>query len=265
MKSLLLLTILLLAACTPAPVCNEPYILVGNECCLDENNNNICDRDDPKPELKLEDVKEEQVTQGELEVLEEAKKLTAAEQMLDLIDQRVKSYTFITTYDKYDGSTWFIKNDIQLTRIDLHDVLTLKPGEFVDLLVFNNSDNTLKGYCRRKEHVCRDSLEREFDLDYRTYWVDTPVDILKTYKNKKEIVFKERSEIIDDRTATMLVYQEGKTKTTIWVDSHFGIPLKILKEKGKDKRVTTFENMAVNTVKDDVFHAFNVRPRAGRS
>jgi len=27
-------------------VCNKPYILVGNSCCLDKNNNNICDNDE---------------------------------------------------------------------------------------------------------------------------------------------------------------------------------------------------------------------------
>ncbi|MDO8740519.1 MAG: hypothetical protein Q7J54_02995 [Candidatus Woesearchaeota archaeon] len=32
-------------------VCNKPYILVGTFCCLDQNNNKICD-DDEKPEVK---------------------------------------------------------------------------------------------------------------------------------------------------------------------------------------------------------------------
>ncbi len=29
-----------------SPVCNSPYILVGNSCCLDQNLNNICDKDE---------------------------------------------------------------------------------------------------------------------------------------------------------------------------------------------------------------------------
>ncbi|MFC1454867.1 hypothetical protein ACFLQI_02135 [Candidatus Undinarchaeota archaeon] len=28
------------------PICNPPYILVGTECCLDTNNNAICDGDE---------------------------------------------------------------------------------------------------------------------------------------------------------------------------------------------------------------------------
>ena len=27
-------------------VCNKPYILVGTDCCLDQNDNSICDRDE---------------------------------------------------------------------------------------------------------------------------------------------------------------------------------------------------------------------------
>lgn len=29
------------------PVCNKPYILVGTDCCLDQNDNSICDLDEP--------------------------------------------------------------------------------------------------------------------------------------------------------------------------------------------------------------------------
>ena len=38
-------------------VCNKPYILVGNSCCLDSNKNDICDSDEVK-EVKTEEVNE---------------------------------------------------------------------------------------------------------------------------------------------------------------------------------------------------------------
>ncbi|HLC61223.1 MAG TPA: hypothetical protein VJJ52_07390 [Candidatus Nanoarchaeia archaeon] len=50
-KFLLFLVILsgiILVSCTSKPVCNKPYILVGNECCLDKDSNNICDKDEIK-------------------------------------------------------------------------------------------------------------------------------------------------------------------------------------------------------------------------
>ncbi len=51
MKGLMLLSLALISAvlisgCIQQPVCNKPYILVGTSCCLDTNNNDICDSDD---------------------------------------------------------------------------------------------------------------------------------------------------------------------------------------------------------------------------
>lgn len=48
--SALFLTAFLLQGCTTTNnaqvVCTKPYILVGTSCCLDENNNGICDKDE---------------------------------------------------------------------------------------------------------------------------------------------------------------------------------------------------------------------------
>jgi hypothetical protein len=48
---LLALMVLLVSGCVEqapsAPVCARPYILVGTECCLDENGDGVCDRDKP--------------------------------------------------------------------------------------------------------------------------------------------------------------------------------------------------------------------------
>jgi len=60
--ALLVLAILVLAGCTTV-ICNPPYIQMGNACCLDSNNNGICDSDEPAPEQPVREVvKEVQVT-----------------------------------------------------------------------------------------------------------------------------------------------------------------------------------------------------------
>jgi len=42
-----IVSLILLSGCAQEKfVCNEPYIQVGDACCLDENNNNICDSDE---------------------------------------------------------------------------------------------------------------------------------------------------------------------------------------------------------------------------
>jgi len=43
-----LIFIIILVSCTNKPTCNKPYILVGNECCLDKDDNGICDKDETK-------------------------------------------------------------------------------------------------------------------------------------------------------------------------------------------------------------------------
>ena len=45
----ILLSLFLISACTSQVSCNKPYILVGSSCCLDQNDNSICDNDEQKP------------------------------------------------------------------------------------------------------------------------------------------------------------------------------------------------------------------------
>lgn len=41
------ISLFFIAGCTDQKVvCNKPYILVGTGCCLDKDNNNICDKDE---------------------------------------------------------------------------------------------------------------------------------------------------------------------------------------------------------------------------
>ena len=64
MRRILLLVsliLLFLIGCLTQPivVCNKPYILVGTECCLDQNNNSVCDKDETINENKsLEKINE---------------------------------------------------------------------------------------------------------------------------------------------------------------------------------------------------------------
>ncbi len=56
-SSLIILTFLISSCANQPkqPVCNKPYILVGNECCLDKDSNSICDKDESKENLKAKE------------------------------------------------------------------------------------------------------------------------------------------------------------------------------------------------------------------
>lgn len=64
----LVVVVVLVSGCTQKPTCNKPYILVGGECCLDENDDRICDRNEVvngimKEETTITTKTEEEVTE----------------------------------------------------------------------------------------------------------------------------------------------------------------------------------------------------------
>ncbi len=74
------LFVIILSSCTPQNqpvVCNKPYILVGNSCCLDSNNNNICDNDEKQEDKKdVSETKKPVMDEEKKEVTATAKKQT---------------------------------------------------------------------------------------------------------------------------------------------------------------------------------------------
>ena len=70
----LCLAFLIIMGCQQGPVCNKPYILVGMDCCLDKDNNKICDSDEEVKQV-IEVVKEIPV----IKQVEEVKKIEPKE------------------------------------------------------------------------------------------------------------------------------------------------------------------------------------------
>lgn len=49
LATIALLTMLIASCANTGPVCNEPYIKVGDTCCLDSSGSGVCDRDEREP------------------------------------------------------------------------------------------------------------------------------------------------------------------------------------------------------------------------
>jgi len=73
----IVITILLISGCIEEEkfVCEKPYIQVGKECCLDENDNKICDKDELKEEGIEEIVEKEGLKEDEVEEMAEKEDL----------------------------------------------------------------------------------------------------------------------------------------------------------------------------------------------
>jgi len=99
----MLVLVLIIAGCSSQKVvCNKPYILVGSECCLDQDDNGICDKDEIKEEPEVE-VKEE----PKAEVNEESTESKFSLNDLQADINKVISYKTVLTKDTEDNTAEF--------------------------------------------------------------------------------------------------------------------------------------------------------------
>ncbi|MBW3003587.1 hypothetical protein KY328_03300 [Candidatus Woesearchaeota archaeon] len=104
------LSLLILTACTgPRVVCNDPYIRVGTECCLDYNTNAVCDND----ESMIPAVSEIESVGAAVEVLstesepseedeDETESITEKEDTSELSNLIITNAYWSTMYPKVD-------------------------------------------------------------------------------------------------------------------------------------------------------------------
>lgn len=122
---------LILAACSPqqaqqGPTCNKPYILVGTECCLDKNDNAICDKDETEQSSSytIGDLQADinKVLKGRFkyDVLTKSPAsnkdfdfYTDKQRLATLIAERDSSSQYIQLLDKFGISAFDIKSNSQ--------------------------------------------------------------------------------------------------------------------------------------------------------
>ena len=102
---LMIMCIVLMSGCTTEKkegvVCNPPYILVGNECCLDQNNNRVCDNDETK-----ETASDAEVTEKVNETIPETEKIDER----DVVDSWCRNWNNYGAY--FGGGTPATPNDV---------------------------------------------------------------------------------------------------------------------------------------------------------
>lgn len=221
--ALLVLAVLVLSGCKSgvtggAVVCNKPYILVGNDCCLDKDDNSVCDNDEVEPAVEeveppKEELEEEPVVE---EVIEE------------VVEEKPEE--IITTNEfflKLGESTKFDGKVITLVRLD--NIPLLKAVFDVDgverdvietknLEIINGLEVTIIRY-HNIENAVTVKLEK-FELGEGEELVDTRTTLTKF---GKEIIIKnilDKGEVlldvIDPKTGdsdTKVIIKEGESAT----------------------------------------------------
>jgi len=97
--ALSVLIIVIISGCntsqqTQQPVCNRPYILVGTSCCLDQNNNAVCDTDES----------------NRIETATTAKKITT-DDLISFVEKTIQS-----TFPESRGAFYRVSDDLETER-----------------------------------------------------------------------------------------------------------------------------------------------------
>lgn len=87
MKKLLFLILLLIfiTGCSQKITCDKPYLKVGDSCCLDTDNNNICDTHERAQEIIIQEVDAECTIESDLKCVD----MKTTEERVELIIENV--------------------------------------------------------------------------------------------------------------------------------------------------------------------------------
>ena len=250
----LIFGLLLVIGCTQEIECNKPYILVGAECCLDANDNNICDNDEviqettSEEETSLEEI-EEQLEIEETPEVQEQEMEDSVKELLTKAKTKVKSYsyTYFGPPDEAKGIDFTYKSNIlkaSYSSTQRDDRQNPYDTVYLDL----NTKNAT-AYC---ETVGRcDNRDLAIQVNYDDHFRTMPFEILDSIT----FAVEKGNEQIDRKNAIILDFEDNTGKKgTIFIWEYWGMPLRVIYTSPKSYKIE-YREMAVNSVKDeDITH-----------
>jgi len=181
---LFLTSLFLISGCAQQITCNKPYILVGTECCLDNDNNGICDKDELKEEELVEETVEEEVEKPEAdEELEEEKLIEQTKQTyavndlkanLDKVFWKKNKIWSLMNESSNENVSFYKYGYDDLIIAESHDLNKYTFGDFLNETFFVLIKDK---YTQPKNLVDSNSYFKEIELsslnlkDKREYWI----------------------------------------------------------------------------------------------
>jgi hypothetical protein len=249
---LLLLIVVIFAGCTDN--CIKPNIMISNECCIDANNNAVCDKNEvAKEPQQIEEQKIEEeppvIVQQETIILEMN---SSTKELLSKSKSKVKNfaYFYFGPPDPAHGISFTYKGDI------LKVVYTTKKYDDnknpYDTVYLNMAAKTATAYCESISNC--DNRDSAIEVSYADNYRIMPTEIIDSIK------FAEQTgvEQIDNKKAIKLSFEDTKgNKGYIYIWEFNGMPL-IVEYTGPKSSKIEYRDMTVNSVEDaDVTHTKN--------
>ncbi|MBI5061565.1 MAG: hypothetical protein HZB67_04605 [Candidatus Aenigmarchaeota archaeon] len=160
---------------------------------------------------------------------------------------KVKSMIFMyqDPQNKPEKDQYFIKGE--KIKISLAQLDHISDNIYVTTIYLDRSTQEAIGYCEAKMYRCKDP-NKPFPVPFSKYERKTPVDWIAGVTYAEEV----SSERIDDREVAVLQFEEDGSAVKMWLDTFFGVPLKIqVMKSGSIVDEYIFEDIAFNSVTDD--------------
>lgn len=239
---LIILSILVLASCkAPEPiivekpaevVCPEQYMRIGTTCCLDANDNKICDSDE------LIQIDTETPLPPDTE--------TAELSITETLYEKAKKSTEIGYSFSVVDAVYFIKGSKMKLLLGEYANLGYDYANsrlnMVDTVYLNLDTKTAFGVCSGRyfkskvwDKTCTALEGRTFPLLFSDYYYKTPVDWLNEYQDRDSIYFREYDKEIRGHSTDLIIFDEGATLVYMWVDHQTAVPIRIQIDRKRDR------------------------------
>jgi hypothetical protein len=196
---ILLLSLVLVVGCSQQMVCNKPYIQVGNECCLDNNDNNICDSD----ENQIIEDEPQEVEEPEVETTLPVTEELVVEEKLPVINIQFESMrkmsggpagmrgnVFCVKYISHDE---YLNKEIEEVALWIdseENLFELRPYKGSSLNYFNSWTYCDKGnllYGCTEENCLDNKYTGVHDIGFDVLWTDGASAMFETNLNFEDL------------------------------------------------------------------------------
>lgn len=291
--SILFVLVLLLTACSSEEECKKPMTQLGDKCCVDLDDNKICDLEEEtiieeapleKPVITVESSPKEEKT--EITQKQSNEPLITSQVTAEITEEPMvkiespqqpptpasETYQFIELYEKNSFGYQYLSkgnwNKIKGNRIKREmdipkkfhsiEINGKKYSLFlVDTVYLDKNTQQATGYCE-KDQSCysEELLDVRLKLDYDEYKDKTPDEWLYEYAPKKPDLFEERKYYVKSRLTSRATYKTETGELRIYFDPKTGLPVRIEERLGEHPlEITEYFELTAGTVKDtDVIH-----------
>ncbi len=202
MKTYITLILLLLAACAPAITCKAPYVQLGASCCLDNNNNRVCDN--AEAPVPAPTPAEEVLPVGARTVADVTKELSRVfAYPVPLIKDEVpaKHYEDVS----YDGFTFYGSGNIDVLSVNAQsDYFTDVEGAMA----------LLEEYQPQRRTFISEQLQGIYAPQNASFTLYTNISLTDLPSGAKAIEFRDRANVIK------VGYSMNRDKFTDWIDPY---------------------------------------------